>query len=258
MARNRSMYYRDEGSGPVVVLLPGQTASSAHFTREIRQLRATHRVIAPDFVGTGMSQRVASFSSDFWVQAAADVLALMTHLGEEHYILVGCSGGGIVALILAAMRPELVHAIVLDSTPEWITPADLEHILAERRAHFAESREFWEKGHGDDWERVVSCDSDFLQALAAQGGLHLGKWLMKVECPALMVASTADELLPRAAEDAWRLACQIRQGRLYVTCEGGHPVAWTAPDEFDHVVGGFLAQIPLIGQVGGVGGPEAE
>lgn len=51
------MHYLDEGSGPVVLLLHGNPTWSFFYRNVIRELRGSFRLIAPDFLGCGLSDR---------------------------------------------------------------------------------------------------------------------------------------------------------------------------------------------------------
>ena len=52
-----TMHYVDEGRGPVVVLLHGNPTWSFFYRRLITALRETHRVIVPDHLGCGLSEK---------------------------------------------------------------------------------------------------------------------------------------------------------------------------------------------------------
>jgi acyl-CoA synthetase (AMP-forming)/AMP-acid ligase II/pimeloyl-ACP methyl ester carboxylesterase len=51
------MHYIDEGTGPVVLLLHGNPTWSFLYRNVIRELRDSFRLIAPDFLGCGLSDR---------------------------------------------------------------------------------------------------------------------------------------------------------------------------------------------------------
>ena len=51
------MAYVDEGSGPPVVLVHGTPSSSREWRHVIEALRERHRVLAPDLLGFGASER---------------------------------------------------------------------------------------------------------------------------------------------------------------------------------------------------------
>jgi haloalkane dehalogenase len=53
----------DEGTGPVVLLLHGAPFTSLGFLRVIRRLRASYRVVAPDFPGFGGSAAAPGFGA---------------------------------------------------------------------------------------------------------------------------------------------------------------------------------------------------
>ena len=52
------MHYLDEGAGEPVVLLHGNPTWSFYYRDLIKALRPTHRVIAPDHVGMGLSKEL--------------------------------------------------------------------------------------------------------------------------------------------------------------------------------------------------------
>jgi pimeloyl-ACP methyl ester carboxylesterase len=108
--------YLEDGSGDDTVLLihgsgPGVT-SYANWRLVIPALAAKFRVIAPDMVGFGYSERPKDV--DYGVQTWADqAIGLMDTLGIEKTSLVGNSFGGAIALRMATQHPERVDKLVL-------------------------------------------------------------------------------------------------------------------------------------------------
>ena len=51
------MSYIDEGSGPVVLMLHGNPTWSFYYRNLIQKMKNTHRVIAPDHIGCGLSSK---------------------------------------------------------------------------------------------------------------------------------------------------------------------------------------------------------
>lgn len=110
------------GEGPPVILLHGIPTWS-YLYAEVIELLAPHcRVIAPDFLGHGYSDRRDFFDRSLTAQTAM-VLRLMDHLGLNTASFVGHDTGGGVTLILAiehAARVEravLTNAVAYDSWP---------------------------------------------------------------------------------------------------------------------------------------------
>lgn len=107
--------YHDEGEGRPLILLhgsgPGVTAW-ANWRLVIPQLAPSVRVIAPDMVGFGYTERPEGlgFDMDSWTKQVID---LMDALNIEQADLVGNSFGGGLALRLAIQHPDRVGRLVL-------------------------------------------------------------------------------------------------------------------------------------------------
>ncbi|MFN3258693.1 MAG: alpha/beta fold hydrolase [Ilumatobacter sp.] len=111
------------------VLLLHQTPRSwREFDAVIPLLAGRFRPIAVDTLGFGDSDRpTGRVSIERWAGVVADV---MDHLGIERVHVVGHHTGGVIAVELAAQRPDLVARLVLSSTP--YTHAEFRRERAER------------------------------------------------------------------------------------------------------------------------------
>lgn len=74
-----------------------------------------YRVIAPDFLGHGWSDRRDCFDRSFQDQAKM-IVALLSALAIERVHVVGHDTGGAVALILAIEHPVYVHGLVISNS----------------------------------------------------------------------------------------------------------------------------------------------
>jgi pimeloyl-ACP methyl ester carboxylesterase len=107
--------YLEAGEGDPVILIhgsgPGVTAY-ANWRQVIPALAQRFRVIAPDVVGFGFTERPSDV--EFGVQTWANqVLGLMDSLGVHKAHLVGNSFGGAIALRIATQYPDRVDRMVL-------------------------------------------------------------------------------------------------------------------------------------------------
>lgn len=106
------VHYADfGGSGAPLVLLHGLGGSLTNWLAVAGALTPRFRVFAPDLIGFGRTPR-AGRSAGIAAQAAL-VARFVEHVGGGAAVVVGNSMGGLVAVQLAADRPDLVARIVL-------------------------------------------------------------------------------------------------------------------------------------------------
>ncbi|WP_239097081.1 alpha/beta fold hydrolase [Asanoa ferruginea] len=108
-----NLYYETYGTGRPMILLHGGLGSGEMFGPILPQLAAAHQVIAVDLQGHG---RTADIDRPITLDAmAADIAALIDHLGLDHPDVVGYSLGGGVAMHVAANHPDKVRRMVMAS-----------------------------------------------------------------------------------------------------------------------------------------------
>ncbi len=105
----------DHSSRLPVVCLPGLTRTAADFDVLAPALAAKgRRVIAVDYRGRGLS----GYDPDpghYSVQVElGDLLTVLAALNATRAIFVGTSRGGILAMLLATLRPDMIAAVVLN------------------------------------------------------------------------------------------------------------------------------------------------
>ena len=105
----------DIGAGPPVLLIHGSgpgVSAWANWRLLMPELAQRSRVIAPDMVGFGFTDRPAAqrYDMDAWV---AQAIGVLDALDVERTDLVGNSFGGGLALALTIRHPERVRRLVL-------------------------------------------------------------------------------------------------------------------------------------------------
>lgn len=117
--------YRDEGRGEVVLLIHGIGGSSDTWSGVIPLLAKRYRVIAPDLLGHGQSDKPRG---DYSVGAFAVVLRdLLDELGVTRVTVVGHSLGGGIAMQFAHQHRQYCDRIVLISSGGF--GSDVSHVF---------------------------------------------------------------------------------------------------------------------------------
>jgi pimeloyl-ACP methyl ester carboxylesterase len=116
-------------SGVPVICLHGLTRNARDFEDLAPRLAALgRRVIAVDVRGRGRSARDPQPLNYHPGTYAMDVVALLETTGIERAVFVGTSMGGIIAMVLASIRPEAIVATVLNDVGPELSPVGLARI----------------------------------------------------------------------------------------------------------------------------------
>lgn len=105
------------GDGPVVLLLHGFPDLAISWTAQIEALSsAGYRVVAPDLLGYGASDRPSGIAAYALDALAGDIAALTQQLGAPVH-LVGHDWGGVIAWHVAMHHPEVVRSLTIVNAP---------------------------------------------------------------------------------------------------------------------------------------------
>ena len=193
--------YLDEGAGEPIVLVHG-FASNA-FVNWVQPgwvstlTRDGRRVIALDNRGHGQSTKLydpAHYHTDLM---AADVAALIAHLGLGRADVMGYSLGGRISAVIAARHPERVRSLILGGVGiKLVGVAGLHHDVA--RALELPSIDDVADPQGKAFRLFAEQTGSDLRALAAclRGSRQvlLREELAAVRAPVLVAAGTKDDI----------------------------------------------------------------
>lgn len=111
------MHYLDAGprSERAILCLHGNPSSSFLFRSLFERLSGEYRVIAPDHLGCGRSDKPLDWSYRL-VDHIENVERLVQHLGLRELTLVMHDWGGAIGMGFARRHPELIQALVVSNT----------------------------------------------------------------------------------------------------------------------------------------------
>ncbi len=254
--------YHDLGEGFPLLMIHGSgpgVSAWANWRLVMPELARQARVIAPDMVGFGFTERPAGqrYTMDAWVDQA---VGLLDALGIGQADLVGNSFGGALAVALTIRHPQRVRRLVLMGAvgvpfpitegldAVWgYTPsiANMRGILD----YFA-----WDRGLvNDELARLryaASIQPGFQEAFAAMFPAPRQRWVDAMTSPEAAIAALPHETLIIHGRDdrviplatSLRFAELISRSQLHVYGRCGH---WTQIEHaarFARLVGDFLAE----------------
>lgn len=120
---NGKIHYVDEGEGSPILFVHGTPTWSFLYRDFIKAFAKTHRCIAPDHLGFGLSDKPENFRG-FPQDHAHNLKELILHLNLQNITLVVHDFGGPIGLGAALEMPERIERVVLMNTWLWETKND--------------------------------------------------------------------------------------------------------------------------------------
>ncbi|MFV9505202.1 MAG: alpha/beta fold hydrolase [Oscillochloridaceae bacterium umkhey_bin13] len=237
--RHGPLHYLEQGQGPPLVLLHGNTYSAATQTRLAARFADEHHVISVDLLGHGQSARPDGlFTTRYFAMQGEAVADLLAHLFTEPVPIFGMSAGGITALNVICLRPEGVAALILDGVFRQVTTntVDAHH---HSTANMSPSwHRYMTQQHGEDWWPILNASVERAIELMAAARTVVAPCLDQIHVPTLIFQGGKDAFVPDA--QARVVASGIRGARLVYEADAGHLIAWRNPAAFRERVRRFL------------------
>ena len=249
------IYYQEAGQGPAVILLHGLGGDSTNWASTIGPLSEHFRVIVPDQVGFGKSEK--PFIS-YRVGTYVDFLdALYKELKIERASLVGNSLGGWISAAFALAHPDKVDRLILVDAAGFALPKDPAAAAVARSLNtstrqgvrdilplvFYNTQLYASDAAVDMFftRKMKSGDGYTVEQVVEsviRGEDVLDSKLSAVKSPTLIVWGREDKLTPLAGGE--RFKKEIAGSQLAVIDKCGHVPQIEKAAEFNGIILGFL------------------
>jgi pimeloyl-ACP methyl ester carboxylesterase len=254
-----SIYYEVHGKGEPLLLIMGLGANTTGWHSQIPEFSREYQVIAFDNRGAGRSDKPdEEYSMGIM---ADDARGVLDHLGIESAHVFGMSLGGMIAQELVLRTPDRVRSLVLGGTmaggtgatfagPEvvqqFISLAGMPVVQAiEAGLALVYSPQYIAERKGELVRRVIL--NAYLMApmhaikrqFMAVVGFDTSERLAEIKSPALVLAGTADRIIP--VENSRTLAEGIPGAQLVEFEGAGHGFIVERAQETNSAVLEFLA-----------------
>jgi len=120
----------DPGNTDVVVCAHGLSRNGRDFDTLANKLCDRYRVVCPDVVGRGLSDRLTDYRGYGFPQYVADCITLIARLDVDRIHWVGTSMGGLIGMMIAAMAGNPIERLVINDVGPVIGSAGIARIGA--------------------------------------------------------------------------------------------------------------------------------
>jgi len=251
------MAFEDNGKGLPVLFIHGFPLNRKIWRPQAEALREKFRVITPDVRGHGESEATAGVYE--MELLADDLAALLRHLQCGPAFIAGHSMGGYILFAFYREYPEWVRGLILVSTRAVADSAEGKanrEALAQRveqEGHqpvvekmlgpmMAEASVRAKPGLKNEVEAIMRETTIPGLAGASRGmaaRLDSTELLAQINVPVLIIAGTADALIPHAESE--NMARTIPDARLHLLTGVGHLPSLEKPEEMNRALKGWLS-----------------
>jgi pimeloyl-ACP methyl ester carboxylesterase len=261
------LYYEESGSGRLVILVHEFAGDYRSWEPQLRHFGKRYRTVAFNARGFPPSDVPTERNAYSQARAADDIKSILDHLGEERAHVVGLSMGGFATLHFGFRHADRAHSLCiggcgygaeLDKCEQFQAEADViaASIKSDGMVAFAERYAF-----GPTRVQLQNKDprgfAEFKQFLAEHSAIGSANTQLGVqrERPSLytlveeMKRLTVPTLVITGDEDwpclmpAILMKQNIPSAGLAVIPNSGHAINVEEPDEYNRIVGDFLAQV---------------
>jgi pimeloyl-ACP methyl ester carboxylesterase len=250
------------GTGPAIVLVHGNSASSKAFARQLDgPLGQKHRVIAFDLPGHGDSDNATEPAATYNMPGYARVLRdVVAHLGVGDAVFVGWSLGGHIVLEAAPDLPEAAGFAIFGTPPLAFPPAMEQAFLPNPAMAFTFTRDLSdEQAHAyvavafrpgtadfpafmvDDVLRTDGRARESLAASIAPDGFRDEVKVVAHLTQPLAVLHGAEEQLINGDYFGTLKMPTLWRGAVQTVAGAGHIPQWEQADTFDALLDAFAA-----------------
>jgi len=232
-----------EVSSRAVLLLHGFMGTpTSDFAAQLPHLRRQYTVLAPHLHGYGHSSHRTTYSTSYYREDVADLVALLDELHINTVNVLAFSDGSIVALLLAALHTHRVTALAVLGAQASVDEQDataLRQWLLEQPLSEAWQQELAQL-HGDPyWRSLLPIFVKVQEDLVRAGGILVtDEELAAIQCPILLMHGKRDRVV--RVEYADVLHEHIPHSHMLLF-DAGHAAHLRFEQEFTEAVMRFFA-----------------
>ncbi len=240
-----NIYYEVHGSGPVILLTHGYSATAQMWKGQIEPLTKDHTLVTWDMRGHGQSDYPADQSAYSEEATVADMAAILDAVGAKTAIVGGLSLGGYMSLAFYRVHPERVNALLIIDTGPGFKKDDAREVW-NKRARETGDRYDKEglavlKSGSAERAYAVHRSADGLaraaRGMLAQKNSAVIESLPNIKVPSIVIVGANDTPFLAASD---YMASKIPGCKKAVIPDAGHAANIDQPKAFNEAVLGFI------------------
>lgn len=264
-AFHNMVYYEwgDSNNPKVLLCVHGLFRNARDFDNLAQVLSSHYRVICPDMVGRGLSDKLSNPKDYSILTYLSDITSLLAQLGVTEIDYLGTSMGGMIGMVMAAMKNSPIKKLVLNDIGPFVDTKALQRIIAygkegstqvfetlgEVESYFKKNYTSFIQLRPEQWQHLAACgvwqmpnkhyqlayDPKIIENVILATQNNAPQWALwsRLQCPVLLLHASLSDVL----SDATVAKMRRLQPTLKTVDFSGitHPVSLIKKDEIELV-----------------------
>ncbi|KTC83480.1 alpha/beta fold hydrolase [Legionella cincinnatiensis] len=223
---NMTYYEWGDSNNPKVLLcVHGLFRNGRDFDDLAQVLSSHYRVICPDMVGRGLSDKVGSPKDYSTLTYLSDITILLAQLAVTKIDYLGTSMGGIIGIVMAAMKKSPIKKLVLNDIGPFVDTKALQRIIAygkegsersfetlgEVEAYLKKIYSSFAQLSPEQWQHLAMCgvwqnpmkqyqlayDPQIIENVILATQNNIPQWALwsRIQCPILLLHASLSDVL---------------------------------------------------------------
>jgi len=243
------IYYEVHGSGPVILLTHGYSATAQMWKGQIEPLTKKNTLVTWDMRGHGQSDYPADQAAYSEGATIGDMAAILDAVGARKAIIGGLSLGGYMSLAFYRAHPERTNALLIIDTGPGFKKDDARETWNNRArdtgARYDKEGLAVLKSGSAERAYAVHRSADGLanaaRGMLAQKNSAVIESLPNIKVPSIVIVGSNDTPFLAASD---YMAAKIPGCKKAVIPNAGHAANIDQPQAFNEAVLGFLGGLP--------------
>ena len=243
--KNNKIYYniyKSQKNAGNLLLIHDNGQSSKIFDSELKFYTSYFNIMTVDLSGHGKSLTSLDKKNNFWISNAIAISELCEKTKFKKFSVIGIGGGGLVALNIALINPDIVKNIFAESIPGLEPDLNYINSILQYRDDIKDSdkKNLFHTLNGTKWEKILDEDSAMLQTFTETGSSYLIGNPDQINSRVLLAGSSGYDLIQDIEDKLRVMSGLFKKSQVHIFSAAKYPLIINKNHEYRTVTLNYL------------------
>ena len=234
--------YNTQKNAGNLLLIHDNGQSSKIFDSELKFYSGYFNVMTVDLSGHGKSNPSSDKKNNFWISNAIAISELCEKNKFKKFSAIGIGGGGLVALNIALINPDIIKNIFAESIPSLESDLNYLNYILQYRDDIKNSdgKNIFHSLNGAKWGKILDEDSAMLQTFTETGGSYLIGNPAQINSRVLLAGSSGYDLIPHIEDRLRMISGLFKKSQVHIFSAAKYPLIINKNHEYRTITLNYL------------------